>query len=317
VFWSDGKAYLYVTELDFPSIDEPLPAYLTDEDGAAFYAKAAQALPSALNYQQIHTWLRVPLADLPQAQAQRILQQAQTSLDHVARGTRCKACNWPPFKPGTMPAHHKEYRMLTQLINLKARLQIAQGRFDEAIATMEANLAMAKHVGEAPTVMQGMIGVAMAAMTLQRVEDLAQTKGAPNLHEALKTLPRPLVDLNVPMSSELKSLETNKQFNVLTRAVMRRHLQTSFDRVRLLMHRLDGTVAALQTIEGLRHYAATHDGQLPAQLADITDIAIPNNPVTQEPFIYKHSGPRAVLEVPASKGGTPRDAVHYEITMAR
>jgi hypothetical protein len=32
VFWSDGKAYLYVTELDFPSIDEPLPAYLTGEE---------------------------------------------------------------------------------------------------------------------------------------------------------------------------------------------------------------------------------------------------------------------------------------------
>jgi hypothetical protein len=294
----------------------PKPEESTDGDGATHYIEAAQALPANLSEQQIHAWLKVPLADLPQAQAQSALQQAQTSLEHVARGTRCKGCTWPPFRPGTMPAHLKEYRMLTQLMNLKARLQMAQGRFDEAIATIRTNLAMAKHIGESPTVMRGMVGVAMAAMTLQRVEDLAQAQGSPNLFAALKALPRPLVDLEIPMTSELNNLESNPQYNVLTRAAMRRHLQSSFDRVRLLMHRLDATVAALQTIEGLRHYAATHDSQLPARLADITDIEIPDNPVTQQPFPYERRGTRAVLEVPAPQGGVPRDAIRYEIVVA-
>lgn len=295
----------------------PKPEELTDGDGAAFYAKAAQALPRTLNEQQIRSWLKAPLADLPRAQIQSTLQPAQASLDHGARGAVCKGCNWPPFTPGTMPANLKEYRMLIQLICLRARLQIAQGQFDAAIPTVRTGLAMAKHVGESPTVMQGMVGVAMAAMTLQCVEDLAQVQNSPNLYEALKALPRPLVDLNVPMSSELNNLESNKQYNVLTRATMRRHLRNSFDRVKLLMHRLDATVGALQAIEGLRHYAAAYDGRLPAQLADIADVEIPNNPVTQQPFLYKRRGMQAILEISAPQGAKPRETIRYEITLAR
>jgi hypothetical protein len=82
------------------------------------------------------------------------------------------------------------------------------------------------------------------------------------------------------------------------------------------MHRQDARVAALQTIEALRHYAATHNVPLPATLADIADIEIPNDPATQQPFPYKRRGTRAVLESPAPKGGTPRDAVRYEIVVA-
>jgi hypothetical protein len=295
----------------------PRPEERTDGDGAAFYAKAAQALPRTLNEQQIRDWLKAPLTELPQAQVQKTLQQARASLDHVTRGTQCKSCTWPPFKPQTMPAHLNEYRTLTQVLALQARLQMTQGQFDAAIATIRTNLAMAKHIGESPVTVQGMVGVAMAAMALQGIEDLAQARNSPNLYGALKALPRPLVDLEVPMSSELNSLESNKQFNVLTRAAMRRHLRSSFDRVRQLMHRLDANVSSLQTIEALRHYAATHDGRFPAQLADITDTEIPDNPATQEPFVYRRRGMQAILEISAPKGGRPRDAVRYEITMAR
>ena len=42
----------------------------------------------------------------------------------------------------------------------------------------------------------------------------------------------------------------------------------------------------------------------------------PDNPVTQQPFPYELHGTRAVLEVPAPKGGAPRDAVRYEIVVA-
>jgi len=94
-------------------------------------------------------------------------------------------------------------------------------------------------------------------------------------------------------------------------------LEESYTRVRQLMHRVDGTVAALRSIEALRHYAATHAGQLPAQLSDITDIVAPNDPATGKPFSYHRGGSKAMLEAAAPKGGGPRDAVHYEITVAQ
>jgi hypothetical protein len=83
------------------------------------------------------------------------------------------------------------------------------------------------------------------------------------------------------------------------------------------MNRLEGDVAALQCLEALRHYAASHSGQLPKQLSEITGVQVPADPGTGKPFAYRYDGSKAVLEVSAPKGGTPRDSTRYEITVAR
>jgi hypothetical protein len=82
------------------------------------------------------------------------------------------------------------------------------------------------------------------------------------------------------------------------------------------MHRLDRDATALQCIEALRHYAATHEGQLPRQLADVTDTTVPANPETKEPFGYRLDGSKAILDVAAPAGGRPGDAIRYDITLA-
>jgi hypothetical protein len=176
------------------------------------YEKAIQSIPKNLN-DQLYDWRGGPLNALPQAEVQAVLEQAKTSLDLIRQATRCKGCNWPSFKPGTMPANLSEYRTLSVLLNVQIRLAIAQRQYDKAIQTMGTGLAMAKQVGEAPTVVQGLVGVAMAALVLQRVEDIAQAQGSPNLYAALQELPRPLVDVNKPISSERKTLESNPTYD--------------------------------------------------------------------------------------------------------
>jgi hypothetical protein len=290
---------------------------LTDGDGASFYAKAAQGLPTSPDTKQLAEWRKLPLRDLPQAQVQAALQRAKTNLDLLSQGAKCHGCNWPPFVPGTMPANLTEYRQLTFLLCLKARLEIAQGQYDRAIETIRTGLTMSKHVGEAPTIIQGMTGIAIASLMLQPVEDLAQTKGGPNLYPALLALPRPLVDMEVPIAAEIKNLESSKQYNALTRGLMRDQLEASYNRVRVTASRLDGDVAALQCVEALRHYAASHKGQLPKQLSEIADAKVPDDPIRGKPFVYRYDGSKAVLEVSVPKGGTPRDSTRYEITVAR
>jgi hypothetical protein len=71
-------------------------------------------------------------------------------------------------------------------------------------------------------------------------------------------------------------------------------------------------IATLRVIEALRLYAAAHDGQLPKQLSDITEVPIPDDPVTGLPFEYELVGGKARLS-----GPTFRDvALNYEITIA-
>ncbi len=293
------------------------PENRTAGDAAVHYDKAAHALPSNLDEKQVYAWLGVPLADLPLDDVERVLQRAQASLEHLRRGAACKDCTWPPFTPGTMPANLRAFRKLTFLLCLETRLHVAQGRYDDALATLQVGVAAGKHIGEAPSLVQGNVGLAMVARTLRCVEEMAQTPGSPNLYTALQALPRPLVDLEIPIATELKSLESNKQYNFLTRRMMRRQLEESYTRVRQMMRRLDATNAARQNIEALRHYAATHANQLPVRLSDITDIVAPNNPVTGKPFPYRRQGAQSVLETTPPKGGRPADAIRYEITIAQ
>lgn len=67
----------------------------------------------------------------------------------------------------------------------------------------------------------------------------------------------------------------------------------------------------LRVVEALRIYAAAHDGKLPAQLSDITEVPIPDDPVTGKPFQYQLDGEVAKLGGPAISG-VP---LNYEIEM--
>jgi hypothetical protein len=59
--------------------------------------------------------------------------------------------------------------------------------------------------------------------------------------------------------------------------------------------RSDRELAALTAVEALRSYAADHDGQLPAKLADVTETPVPENPATGEPFEYQLENGKATL----------------------
>ena len=50
--------------------------------------------------------------------------------------------------------------------------------------------------------------------------------------------------------------------------------------------RNDWNIAMLRIFEAMRLYAATHDGQWPDRLSDITEVPIPVNPFDGKPFLY-------------------------------
>lgn len=295
----------------------PKTEELTEGDAAPLYDKAVADMPQNMNTGQLRQWTRVPLAELPQGQVQAFLQQAQPTLQSIAKAARCKSCTWPAFQAGTMPSNLSAYRQLTYIVCLKARLEIARKQYDAALATMQSGLAMARHIGDAPTIIQGLVGLAMASMVFRSVDDLAQAPGSPNLYAGLKALPTPLIDLEKPIAAELKALESNTQYNALVRNQMRKQMEEGFVGVRRTSSRSAAEIDARQCIEALRHYAATHDGKLPAQLGDIAGVELPNDPVTQKPFMYSLDGTKALLETSVPEGGRPRDAMRYEITVAR
>ncbi len=72
----------------------------------------------------------------------------------------------------------------------------------------------------------------------------------------------------------------------------------------------------LRCVEGIRMYAAEHEGELPKSLDDITRVPIPVNPFTGEDFIYKVEQNKAILAW-ASDFEYPFDKLQYEITIRK
>jgi hypothetical protein len=82
---------------------------------------------------------------------------------------------------------------------------------------------------------------------------------------------------------------------------------------------VDRRFAALRCVEGLRLYAAGHDGRLPPSLADVGEVPVPADPLTGRPFEYEVHGDIATLTGPLPPGDQPA-SVHpltYEMMLRK
>lgn len=268
----------------------------SEADAAPLYEKAVQSLPKNLQTDQINKWVRTPLEELPREQVQSTLKQLKPTLELLEQAAKCKYCKWPESEVSEdqLLGNLSKYRQIIYILALQTRLQIAQGQYDKAIASLQTGFAMAERLAEAPTLVQGLIGIATAAFMCQQIEQFVQGTDAPNLYWALQNLPRPLIDLTEQIVLESPDIR---------------------GRVRQLMNRLDRHVGALQCVEAIRLYAAAHDGKFPNELSDVTEVVLPHDPFTQSPFTYHRTGSRAVLEAPVSKEATARDVIRYELIL--
>ena len=279
-----GQKYLLL-----PRVDEQ-----TDADAMPLYEKAVQLLPEDSQMDQISQWLKTSPSELPRQQVQSTLEQFKPILQLLEQAAKCKQCDWPYWDSDTISQDLRKYRGLVYFLALQMRLQVSQGQFDEAIGTVQAGFAMAKHIGAGHTFLHGLSGVGIGGLVCRQLEQFVQSPNAPNLYWALQGLPRPFIDL--ADWAEFEEPHTGKI-------------------ARLLMNRFDRHVAALQCIEALRLYAAAHEGKFPKELSRITEVPVPNDPVIQKPFSYRCTGFDAVLEAPAPEGATERDAIRYELSL--
>lgn len=266
----------------------------SNSDAVALYEKAIQSLPSSLKMDEIEQWLKTPPDELPLKKVQSTLKQLEPALELLEQAAMCKRCEWTYLYDDELSENLHKHRRLLFILALKMRFQIAQGRYDDAIGTVQAGFAMARHLGDDSTLVRGMVGIGIASYMCRQLEEFIQRSDAPNLYRALRDLPQPLIDLTKQVEWEEPDIK---------------------GKVHLLMNRLDRHVAILQCIEAMRLYAAAHEGKFPKQLSDITLIPVPDDPVAHKAFVYTRTGAKAVLEMPTLKGATDRDTMRYELSL--
>ncbi len=315
----DVKLVLYPqkapAEMGELSLLPPEPAMI-DGDAVPLYEKAVKALPDKAGDKQIQEWLNMPINQLPLDQVEQALIQYTESLKSVAQAVKCRQCNWPEWKPGTQVPETEGYRRLAFAIRLWARLEIAQDGYQGAILALQTGAGMARQHAQAPTLLQVQVGIAMAAITCRELEEFVQRQDAPTLCLPLGSLPRPFADVEKAIQSETKAASSGVRGWLFSQQYQN-VLKPAHDRTRVLAKRLDRDLAILQCVEAIRSYAATHGGQLPKTLAEITEVSVSADPLHDRPFQYSLTGPTAVLESAPPAGGSDREAIRYEISIKK
>lgn len=172
-------------------------------------------------------WRALPLDRFPTAEARGFVDLWSGKLKQLTFGTRRKTCDWNYTLPEQrlnaveiLLPDAQSMRQWGRLLTIKARAEIADRRYDDAVRTIETGLAFGRHVGGAPFVINGLIGIAIARGMLDRVDELIAQPGAPNLYWALTSLPRPLIGLRDQM--ELDQVVIESLIPELSEAEMRK-----------------------------------------------------------------------------------------------
>jgi hypothetical protein len=95
---------------------------------------------------------------------------------------------------------------LANLLSIRCRLELVEGKFDRAASALQTGFALGRAVADAPVLVQNLVGVAITAIMLSRVEEWLSLSGAPDLYWPLTALPNPMVDSRRAIRNELGTL---------------------------------------------------------------------------------------------------------------
>ncbi len=151
------------------------------------------------NRDEIYSWIDMPLDKLPQEKVKKFVGRTSGVYRDFKWAARLESCDWSlPIREGNFLAvllpDIQQAREPARFLAIRARFQIAHGRFDEAIDTLRAGYALGRNVAEGELLVCDLVGIAICSVMSQQIETMIQQPGCPNLYWALTDLPRPLVD---------------------------------------------------------------------------------------------------------------------------
>jgi hypothetical protein len=151
-------------------------------------------------YKKVEKWKQTPMKDLPRQELAWL--ETYKPLRELDLGARRAHCDWellPRIRQdgiSLLLPDMQGFRDFANLLALRARLEIAEGHPDEAVRTLQTGYALARDVGTAPLLITSLIGLAIANVMDEEVENLIQMPAGPNLYWALTSLPRPFVHMD-------------------------------------------------------------------------------------------------------------------------
>lgn len=182
------------------------------EQNHFFHSKEAEAERERLE--------AMPLKELAK---QKLLGYGGVALRRADEAARLDNPDWQTLLPlrrdgvGLLVPEVQQLRMLARDLAIRFRIEVAGGRFDDALTTAKTLFALSRHLGEHPILIGDLVAVAIANYTIGPLEEMLQQPGCPNLYWALTDLPHPFIDLRRGMQGERMIL--TKEFSALDEQV--------------------------------------------------------------------------------------------------
>ncbi len=191
-----------------PELFDTTPGNAVDHYRQAIKSMKQDLPPEKERRELLDKWMAVPLKDLPRAEVGKLLKRCATTFQEVEAGARSEQCDWGQTeelrKKGISSSFDEqdEMRAIGALLSLRIRYELTEGRLDKAARTLQTGFAVAHHVADSPSLIPSLVGMAVANMMIDRLEEFVQQPGAPNLYWPLTDLPRPFIDLHKPWQGE-------------------------------------------------------------------------------------------------------------------
>ena len=149
-------------------------------------------------------WGALPLAELP-PETNNYGHRVPKNIGEAARMTQVDWQLWFDLRRdgiGTLLPDVQKMRQLGLVMKLRLRSEIKARDFDAAIESIKTMFGMAVTLDAHPTLIGHLVGLAIAAMACEAIEEMIQQPGCPNLFWALTDLPSPLLNMRKGIQGE-------------------------------------------------------------------------------------------------------------------
>ncbi|MBN9520032.1 hypothetical protein J0H58_16150 [bacterium] len=153
-------------------------------------------------------WADSPLDAFPDAEVTAHLDKFAVGFEALDAGALRETCDWRqgvPVRLDRLEDHLNEFGKFREIMvynRMRVRRDLARKDFDAAARDIRSGFRFAKAVGEGPTVVQMLVGHALALIACGDAGQFIGRPGSPNLYWALAGLPHPLIDPRVALDNE-------------------------------------------------------------------------------------------------------------------
>lgn len=157
----------------------------------------------------------VPLEKLdqvPREEVRKALATFDGAMDILSMATRRESCDWQqPIREqrnfyGLLLSEVQVSRTFARFLVVKARLEITERKYEQALATLREGFALAEHVGQQGILVSDLVGLTIQGMMAETLQSLIASPDAPNLYWAITELPDPLVSYRRALELEASGI---------------------------------------------------------------------------------------------------------------